>query len=266
MLSTGDFRDMLYMEYIVKFNVKFSIKSLALIILAIFVMVSFSKSLANRKIEKRNIVEAVKNAGNVKKTGKHTKYPKIVAKLFNIEGVIAYKHVREDKSRYKTIVISLIASIILFLCTNGVIDNFYKSGILIATSMNYLSDYGFRIDRDQDEESAEKIIEYLKENNLITDYCFFSSEKLEKVKIPEEKISKDMKKLIKKGVHNLQDGKIEMNSIVQYYYGESYEKLLNKASLNELNDNEVILVNNIIPKTKYEKNIELTNYKVRRNI
>lgn len=264
MLTSINYRDMSYMEYVVKFSVKYSVKSLAIVAVIIYVIVWISKNLANRKIEKRNIVEAVKNTGNVKNTGKHTECPKIIAKLFNIEGIIAYKHVKEDKSRYKTIVISLIASIMLFLCANGIVDNFYKSGILTSTNINYLADYGFRLDGDQDEESGAKIVEYLEENNLITDYCFFSSENIGNISVPEEKIAKDMKKWVKKEFSSLKNGNIRMKSIIQCFYGKSYDKVLNMTGVNSLNDNEVILINDMRAKTKYYKNTNLTTYQIRR--
>ena len=180
-------------------------------------------------------------------------------KLFGEEGVIGYKNMKRDKSRYKTIVISLTTSIVLFLAFSGIIRYFYGSGlnsILLEFFEN--QDYSFST---YHKEQIPEIVNYLKENNLMDSYHAYRLGS-GTLKLRKEGMSKKMQKVVDNLFEMNEDGTIDIDVMIMNYYGDTYNEILNKAGISELKDNEVILVHTIKDKTKFGNKIDVTNFKV----
>ena len=246
----------------ITFDMKISLLILSIIIIIVYFIVFISSILSIRKINKISIINAIRNSSNIKNNSKSLKSLTFVEKIFGEEGLISYKNIKRDKSKYKTIVICLTTNIILFLSITGFINNYYKNDFL--TAMIKTNDYyDYEISGNNlTEENAKKIIKYLKENNLLNDYFLYEVLGIGTLQLSENTMSNDIKKLAENGLLSKNtNNTININIITYYYYGKIYDELLSRANIHELKDNEVILVNNINEPSKYGNYIEITNFK-----
>lgn len=241
----------------VKLYMKIPIFILLLIITIIYILIYISSFLSMRKINKMSAIEAIRNIESTKVKKKQVKTPKIVEKIFKEGGVLAYKNIRRDKKRYKTIVISLTISIILFLSANGIISNLYKN-----VKIDEYADYTIMTS----EKCVEDIIKYLNDNNLIEDYYVAVMENTSYLKFTEENITDNMKKIIESGIYDddMWDSSKKYSVPVNHIriIGEKYNEILARVGVTELKDNEVILIDTIDEKTKFDDKIKITDYEV----
>ena len=253
----------------IELYMKIPIIAIILIIVIVWIFVKLSSVIPMRKINKISPINAIKNIKNEKITAKQVKYPKIIEKIFKEEGILAYKNIRRNKEKYKTVVYSLSVSLILFLSVHGIITNIYKSAE--NSNINMYDDYIIEIEEADktvtiDIKKIEDIMKYLKENKLVDNcYANLQSFNTTNLELNENQISEPFKKMMDKDLFDLREnnnGKI--NIPLRYYWilGDAYNEILKKAGVTELKENEIIITNNISEKTKFGNNINITNLKV----
>ena len=245
----------------VTLKMSFSIFILILIITIVYIITFLSAMLPIKKSSKLNIINAIKNINTYKNKikPKTLKTPKFIQKVFGQEGELALKNIKFEKSNYKTIVISITTSIILFLTISGFINNLYKN----INSEKY-NDYLINVDY----EMTDTVINYLKENNLIDNY-FVTRDINDLILLaPEDKITNTTQNMIKNNIFsfvNMYEGKYEIKSYAHNLFGKANDEILKRANLENLKENECILINSKeIQNSKYGNKIDFTKYKVRR--
>lgn len=103
----------------------FSVSIIAVIVSAALAAVTIYLSAISsaRKASKVSPIENLRNSGNIKINAKKLKVPKVIGKLFNIGGVMAYKNLKRSKKKYRTTVISIAVSVLVFIVANSLIAN-----------------------------------------------------------------------------------------------------------------------------------------------
>ena len=237
------------------------------VVLIVYAIVFISSMLSVRKINKINQIEAITNKEGLKRKSKE---PKSIEKFFKQEGIIAYKNIKSDRSKYKTIILSLTASIILFLSVTGIADKFYELRYFLTSYnvKNYVASEELSVDVIFDIFEKQKgydLIRYLKSNNLIEGYNLYRYDLASTVqmKLTEEQISKDLQKIVNDGVYSKDtQGNMYLNLDSFCFYDEAYDDILRRAGISELKDNEVIIMNTINQESKYGNKIRISNLKV----
>ena len=107
-------------------NLVISWPSIVLSILLIAATIYISAIVPARRASKITPIEAIRQTGDVKVKAKKVKTPKWIRKLFGIEGELALKNLKRSKKRYRTTVLSLIISIVLFIAVNGFMGYMFK--------------------------------------------------------------------------------------------------------------------------------------------
>ena len=97
---------------------------LILIIIIVYIVISISSILSLKKLNHLNPIDTIKGISDIKTSNKQLELSDMTEKLFGIEGVIANKNIKKDKSKYRTISLSLTVSIVLFLSVSGLAENF----------------------------------------------------------------------------------------------------------------------------------------------
>lgn len=247
-----------------------SIKFIGFSIALSYIIVIISCMLPMRKVNKVSLIDAIRGNKDSKLKANSFKTSKMIEKVFGIEGEMAYKNIRKDRSKYKTIVISIIVSIVLYL-----------SVIQAFEIQRFDKAYGSKVDKSIDDigtfliygedriEISNIIINELKDKGLITWY--FGIDDVEpynteypidlKVSIPKDKLSEKGNILYKKGLVTLEDIGEEYlaKCIVKVAYGDIYENILKELGIQELNKNECIIFNTISD-TKYGKKIDVSDF------
>ena len=117
----------------------------------------FSALGSAKKTSKISPIEALRENDEIKITSKALKTPKTISKCFKTGGVIAYKNLKRNKKKYKTTVISLTISVLLFIVMSSFVIESQK------ISSYYYTDYDYNIVvknlRDEDEAVIKKIVE-----------------------------------------------------------------------------------------------------------
>lgn len=87
---------------------------LAAVLLGI-VTIYFSAFRSAVKASKVTPLDSVRNSANIKVKPKKLTSPKIIRKIFGIGGEISYKNLKRNRSKYRTTVISIVVSVVVFI-------------------------------------------------------------------------------------------------------------------------------------------------------
>ncbi len=99
---------------------------IAAVIVAL-ITVLISAWIPSKRATKVSAVEAIRQNMDIKAKNKQVKTSKLTYKLFGLPGVIASKHYKRNKKKYRTTVISLFMSIVLFVSTAAFSDYLMES-------------------------------------------------------------------------------------------------------------------------------------------
>ena len=90
-----------------------------------------------KKASKITPIEAIRSSEDVKLKAKKIKCPKIITKIFKTGGEIAYKNLKRSKKKYRTTVISIIGSVVIFIAISSFIQYGFKMSSSYYTEKNY---------------------------------------------------------------------------------------------------------------------------------
>lgn len=255
----------------IRMKLIFPSKAIGIDILISYIIIIISSLLPMKKVNKKSAIELIRQSKDKGLKPKQMKAPKLVSLLFKQEGELAYKNMRKDKSRYKTIVLSIMISIILFISIGQLLDI-----MSYAYKKNYKTDaeeypqYQIYInglnDETKKEEATNKVIKYLQDKKLISNYIMMNTMGVYSpdsfyIKIPKEKINKEALELANRleTPYEEIDGKIYIwtnNAFV--FSGPKYDEILKEFGLNKPEKGECI-INNIYFDEKYGKYVEIIN-------
>lgn len=90
-----------------------------------------------KKASKITPIEAIRSSEDVQLKAKKIKCPKIITKIFKTGGEIAYKNLKRSKKKYRTTVISIIVSVVIFIAISSFIQYGFKMSSAYYTERNY---------------------------------------------------------------------------------------------------------------------------------
>ncbi|NFE79384.1 FtsX-like permease family protein [Clostridium sporogenes] len=138
---------------------------IAIVVSAITILIS--TYVPARKASKISAIDAIRQTADIKLTGKEVKVSKLTEKIFGIEGTIGLKNLKRNKGRYKTVVFSLVISMILFLSVSSFTSYLKKSLVLSQEGINF--DINILL-RDSSSEEKNDIIKKIKSLGNITEF------------------------------------------------------------------------------------------------
>ena len=170
------------------------------------------------------------------------------------------KNLKRSKKRYRTTVISLVISIVLFLATSGFVNYMFGGFDTVYTTVDY--DYAIVLN-DMEKEKQEEILQKLYSNNVekLTGY----EEQYKSLEIPASKLNEKLKEAL-----NEENKKYGMQMIEKDYTlsaristldEKTYSQYLKQLGLKELKEDEYILINYANLLTSYKLETEVLNYK-----
>ena len=121
-----------------------------------------------KKASKITPIEAIRSSEDVKLKAKKIKCPKIITKIFKTGGEIAYKNLKRSKKKYRTTVISIIVSVVIFIAISSFIQYGFKMSSAYYTERNYnYVVYAYTTASPEDTEKFAK--EQVKNLKMLTD-------------------------------------------------------------------------------------------------
>ena len=111
---------------------------IASIILA-SITILFSARSSARKAAKVSPMELIRSNQDIKIKPKKMKSPKLINKIWGIGGDISYKNLKRNKKKYRTTIISIIVSVVIFISLYSFIENGFKASNIYYTK--YVIDF-----------------------------------------------------------------------------------------------------------------------------
>lgn len=234
----------------------------AIIIAAILIAITIfiSVIIPAKRASKISPIDAIRQSNDIKiKKGK-LKTPKFIEKICGIEGTIALKNLKRSKKKYRTTVISLTISVILYITVSGFtgymfegFDELYKTIPADISISEYSKDGISEIDTQLDE--MQGFESYIRISTVPGNLY-----------ITKDNINSDTKKELEKNskmkdLYFEEDGKFQINVSLKGMDSKSYEEFLKKEKIDELKDNEVILYDYVNGLKTVGVQYYITNYK-----
>lgn len=244
----------------------------AIVIAAVLIGITIYLSVVipARRASKVSPIEAIRGNNEIKIKAKKLKTLKIFRKLFGIEGEMALKNLKRSRKKYRTTVISLMISIVLFISVSGFVGYMYGGFDSIYKSVDY--DYLIRVYGDSNKEQDEHIKELRNEieNSKNIDKLSIIDSTYETAKLPKEKLNSNMKKAIdeKKDLKELffeKDNNYEITVRVITLNEKQMQDYLKRVGVSSLKSGEVILINYVDMIMNAHIEGELTSYKEQDN-
>lgn len=237
-----------------------SVPAIIIAVILIAITIFLSVIIPARRASKTSPIDAIRQSDDIKIKNKKLKTPKFIEKICGVEGTIALKNLKRSKKKYRTTVISLTISVILYITVSGFtgymfegFDELYKTipaDISISEySKNGISEIATQLDEIQGFESYIRISSV--HGNLY---------------ITKDNINSETKKELEKN-NKMQDlyleenGKIRIGVSLSGLDKKTYEEFLKKENIDELKDNEVILYDYVNGLRTVGAQYYITNYK-----
>lgn len=221
----------------VPFRFSVSWFSIAMAVIIAAVTVRISASWPAKRISKVSPIEAIRQTREIKVSSGEVKTSKLTYRLFGMEGMIARKHYKRNRRKYRLTVFALSVSIILFVTANSF------CGYLISSTDMVMMDQGYDISyRDsafnytsQSMESVPDIrarAEQLSRAEGVTDwkYYFYRSEKLYKADAGSFAVD-EYNTLSGNAVSGTESGKCQLTVDKMYIDDEDYKSLVSASGL-----------------------------------
>lgn len=126
-------------DFIDNIKLSYSISIFAIILSVVISVITICLSCRSsaKKASKVTPIEAIRNTEDIKLKAQKVKCPKIVTKVFKTGGEIAYKNLKRSKKKYRTTVISIIVSIVIFITISSFIQYAFKMAGNYYTQRDY---------------------------------------------------------------------------------------------------------------------------------
>ena len=228
-----------------------------------------------RKASKVTPIEAIRSSQDIKLNAKKMKCPKIITKLFKTGGEIAYKNLKRSRKKYRTTVISIIVSVVIFIAISSFIEYGFRMSSAYYTELGYnyavyCRDYDDTVaseeERMQEEHENLQILLDISKFENIERFSIPKSTNLELEKNEEyEQQLTDLGKEVKSSIvqHSQTNEEQEIDVVNVVSLGkEEYERYLKKIGGNyEDYKDGAILLDNSISYDREGKTIQGSIYK-----
>ena len=222
--------------------------SIIIAIILIAFTIYMSVVLPARRASKITPIEAIRQSDDVKTKAKKLKTPKFIYKLFGMEGTIALKNLKRAKKRYRTTVISLVVSIVLYVSISGFVGYMYTG----FDSMYATVDYDFSVmlygKNQRTDEELKNIY-----NKTMSVYDVNKISSVESLymytEIPADKLEKSVKKIIdedefeRKSYYNEKNNSYEIMVFPVILNAEEFNRYAKEIGIDNLEGNEAIIIN-----------------------
>lgn len=231
-------------------------------IILIGLTIYLSVMIPAKRASKASPIETIRGNSEIQIKAKKLKTPKFIRKFFGIEGEMALKNLKRSRKKYRTTVISLMISIILFVSVSGFVDYMYSGFDAMYTDVDYdysIILYGTNV---ENEIRQKQEIKTQLENSDNIDKLTISESVYRYTILQEEDLDMDMRKNIhnKKEIEEIfskDENGYTIAVQIMSLTNKQMKEYLKQFGISSLKDNQGILINysNMIRSAKIEGNI-----------
>lgn len=227
-------------DYLNNIEFAFSMPTWAIIIGIIMATITIYLSciIPAKKASKISPIDAIRSNQDIKISNKKLKISPLFKKIFNIGGQISLKNLKRNKKKYRTTVISLVVSIVIFISLSSILQYGFNMG------STYYEQLPYNLAVYTEDERYEEI---LKLDN-IQDYSYWQSERININ--AEQYLSKDLRS-------EDETEYIDMSVLIVVPEDHAYKEYTKKIGM-DLKGNEAVLIDKITYFSGEQR--KLTNY------
>lgn len=152
-----NFNNILYIN--VPFTLTLSLPAIAAAVVVSTITILISAYIPAKKAASRPVMESIMQLSEVKVESKAVKTSKLAQRIYGLEGILALKNFRRNKKRYRSIVLSLVLSVVLFISSSAFIINMKQMASRAFVFTTY--DIGFAT-QDMDDKAILSLYDKLK--------------------------------------------------------------------------------------------------------
>ena len=236
------FASLFFSNHAVHADIKLTL-SLASIIASIvisLITVLISAYIPALRASKKSAIDAIRQAGDIKLNYKNVKTSKLTYKLFGLEGLIASKNFKRNKKKYRSTIISISMSIILFISAFS-FTSYIQSSYNGAADMRDV-DIIYQSNEFDDYNEASTLYNLIKDADAVTESSSSMSLTIFGTTASYDALSQDY---ITNNAENLEDNPdVFLYSIISFIPDDQYNSLLSKLGIFKQQDTAQALVYN----------------------
>lgn len=195
-------------------------------VLISLITILISAWLPARKAVRTPVMECIRQTNEVKMSGKDVKTGTFAERFCGLAGVLALKNFRRNKRRYRSIILSLVLSVVLFIATNSFVLELKQASeaAVVFTTHNVAFSAPDMPDEDlfwlRDEvKSAEEVAE-----------CFYQADINCHTAIEADKLTDELKEVMEIPED---EKEVRLQVMLQLVDDDVYEKFAREAGLTE---------------------------------
>ena len=142
----------------------YSVISYIVAILLGIITIYLSALKSARKASKISPIDSIRNSANIKLNSKKLKVPKLINKIFGVGGEISYKNIKRNKKSYRTTIVSLTISVLVFISLTYFMNTFMNEIKKEVSASEYNINYN--ITSKDDKNIINKINQTVKLDNI----------------------------------------------------------------------------------------------------
>ena len=199
-------------------------------------------------------IEAIRSNNDIKIKAKKLKTPKIIKRIFKVEGQIALKNLKRSRKKYRTTIISIVISIVIFIALSSIINFGFKSANIYYNQLEYNIAVSDMAENLKGEVAYKKLTALAKTNDIEN----YSIPKFTFLSVSKEKY---MNKELLYGSDP--DQKEELINVVSLSEKE-YDKFVKviKGDKNDLRKKAIVIDDTLVPMDKKYKSGNMLKSKI----
>ena len=142
----------------------YSVISYIVAILLGIITIYLSALKSARKASKISPIDSIRNSANLKLNSKKLKAPKLINKIFGVGGEISYKNIKRNKKSYRTTIVSLTISVLVFIALTYFMNAFMSEIKQEVNATEYNINY--YIKNNEEKNIINKINQTVKLDNI----------------------------------------------------------------------------------------------------
>ncbi len=233
LLLIGDKFTAMFSGYPEPMRICVSWVSIVAAIIVALITVLISAWIPSKRATRISAVEAIRQNTDIKAKNKSVKTSKLTYKLFGLPGVIASKHYKRNKKKYRTTVVSLFMSIVLFVSASAFTDYLMETVTGGIAVKNFDIQY-FATEEEMGGKTADEVLTLLASDENITDGAYLHRQYFEG-KISVEYLTDEFSQLLdgySDDGQKLEDGYKQFNGYICFVSDAKFDKLIKDYNLN----------------------------------
>lgn len=217
----------------VRFTLSVSVASIAVAAVAGIITILLSAYIPARRCARLSAMDAIRQVADIKMKPRNVKTWRITRKVFGIEGDLALKNIKRNKKRYRSTVISLFVSIVLFISASSLSSYMIDSVTTVYQNLNYDLSYRTGLN-DKFDEKTQAVYERITRLGSIKKSSVINN-MYARLTLPKSKVDDDYYNLIKS--HGFLSDGDNLDIFISLYY---LDDVTFKEFLKEIGENQAL--------------------------